>query len=301
MSTNPHGPVVVGVDGSDESNHAISYGAWEASRRRMPLRLVLAYDPMPIWGPAALQPTDYVQQQPWVADLLRKAEKYAAEGYPQLEIETAAINGNAAGALVDESRRASLTVIGTRAAGGLAGHLRGSVAIQVAAHAAAPVIAVRGPHPTDAAVPADAPVVVGLDGSDASVDAMAFAVEQALARRVDLHALYAWDIERVHNVGPLSPETFSIHDAQHTAQRMLAEAVAGWSERNPGLTIIEHAVFDHEPIHAIINQAGHAGLIVVGSRGRGGFLGLRLGSTVDGLIRYAPAPVAVVPSHHHPA
>lgn len=295
MSTNPHGPVVVGIDGSDESTHAISYGAWEASRRRTPLRLVLAYDPMPIWGPAALHQSDYVQQQPWVAELLGKAEKHAAERYPQLTIETAAINGNPAGTLVDESRRASLVVVGTRASGGLAGHLRGSVAIQAATHAAAPVIAVRG---ADDSIPADAAVVVGLDGSDLSSDVMAFAVEQALARRVDLHALFAWDIERVHNVGPLSPETFSIHDAQRTAERLLAEAVAGWSERNPDLTIVEHATFDHEPVHAIVTQAGHAGLIVVGSRGRGGFLGLRLGSTVDGLIRYAPAPVAVVPSHH---
>jgi nucleotide-binding universal stress UspA family protein len=189
-------------------------------------------------------------------------------------------------------------VVGTRATGGLVGHLRGSVAIQVAAHSAAPVVAVRGGSVDDQPVPVCAPVVVGLDGSDVSGDAMTFAVEQAVARHVDVHAVFAWDVERVHNVGPLSPETFSVHEAQHTAERLLAEAVAGWSERYPELTIMERPVFDSDPVSALIGEAVGAGLIVVGSRGRGGFLGLRLGSTVDGLIRFAPAPVAVVPGRH---
>lgn len=297
MNNNPHGPVVVGIDGSDESNRAISYGAWEASRRQVPLRLVLAFQPTPIWGPATLRPTDYVQRPPWVDELLTRAQKQAAEDYPELAIDADTINGIPAGVLVDESRRASLVVVGTRATGGLAGHLHGSVAIQVATHSTAPVVIVRGGvtgHP----LAAGAPVVVGLDGSDASADAMAFAVEQAIARKVNVHAVFAWDVERVHNVGPLSPETFSVREAQHTAERLLAEAVAGWSERYPDLTIVERPVFDSEPFKALVGEGTGAGLIVVGSRGRGGFLGLRLGSTVDGLIRYAPAPVAVVPRSH---
>jgi nucleotide-binding universal stress UspA family protein len=295
MNTNPHDPVVVGIDGSDESNRAISYGAWEASRRHVPLRLVLAYQPTPIWGPATLKPTDYVQRQPWVDELLNRAEKQVSEDYPDLPVEVAAINSIPAGMLVDESRRASLVVVGTRAAGGLAGHLHGSVAIQVATHSSAPVVAVRGGSVNDHPVPAGAPVVVGLDGSDVSAAAMTFAVEQAIARHVEVRVVFAWDIERVHNVGELSPQTFSIHEAQQTAERLLAEAVAGWSERYPELTIVERPVFDRDPVKALVAEGIGAGLIVVGSRGHGGFLGLRLGSTVDGLIRYAPAPIAVVP------
>lgn len=298
MNANPHHPVVVGIDGSGESKRAISYGAWEAQRRHVSLRLVLAYQPTPMWGPAVLKPTDYVQRQPWVDEVLTKAEKQVAEEYPGLSVEAVTINGIPAGILVDESRRASLVVVGTRATGGLAGHLHRSVAIQVAAHSAAPVVAVRGGSVDDQPVPVCAPVVVGLDGSDVSGDAMTFAVEQAIARHVEVHAVFAWDVERVHNVGPLSPETFSVHEAQHTAERLLAEAVAGWSERYPELTIMERPVFNSDPVNALIGEAVGAGLIVVGSRGRGGFLGLRLGSTVDGLIRFAPAPVAVVPGRH---
>ncbi len=296
MNSNSYDPVVVGIDGSEESKHAIAYGAWEAARRQVPLRLVFAFQPTPIWGPAILKPGDYDQKQPWVGELLAKATKQVGDGYKDLFIDAVAITGNAAGTLVDESRRASLVVVGTRAAGGLVEHLTGSVALQLAAHANAPVIAVRGAHVDDDPARAGAPVVVGLDGSDQSARAMVFAIEQAIARKADLHAVFAWDVERVHNVGPNPPQTFSVVEAQHAAERLLAEAAAGWSERYPGLNVVQRAVYDISPVHALVTEGSGAGLIVVGSRGHGGFLGLRLGSTVDGVIRHAPVPVAVVPS-----
>jgi nucleotide-binding universal stress UspA family protein len=245
-------------------------------------------------GPATLKPGDYVQDQPWVAELLARATKQVGEGYPDLPVEAVAVTGIAAGVLVDESHHASVVVVGTRAAGGLVGHLNSSVAVQVATHASAPVIAVRGTQADGDPTPAGAPVVVGVDGSNGSSQAMAFAVEQAVARRVDLHAVFAWDVERVHNVGPNPPKTFSVVEAHATAERLLAEAIVGWSERYPELTIVARPIYDSEPVHALVAESTRASLIVVGSRGHGGFLGLRLGSTVDGLIRHAPAPVAVV-------
>jgi nucleotide-binding universal stress UspA family protein len=298
MNTNQHDPVVVGIDGSEEATRAIAYGAWEADRRGAPLRLVLAYQPTPMWGPAVLKPTDYVHEQPWVGEVLARAEKQVREAYPDLTVEAVSITGSAAGTLVDESHHAGLVVVGTRAAGGLAGHLNGSVAVQVATHANSPVIAVRGRHTADEPARTGAPVVVGLDGSAESTAAMGFAVEQAIARHADVHAVFAWDVESVHNVGPLSPETFSVREAQQTAERLLGEVTAGWSDRYPDLTIVDRPRFDHEPVSALVDEGADAGLIVVGRRGHGGFLGLRLGSTVDGIVRYAPAPVAVVPANY---
>jgi nucleotide-binding universal stress UspA family protein len=290
VTTNAHGPVVVGIDMSGESRRAARYGAWEARRRRVPLRLVGAH------AVALRQPAQVLFDGDLVRAMLGTVEKEIAADHPDLHIDTATIMGTAAGVLVAESRSASLVVIGTRATGGLLGHVSGSVAAQVAAHSDAPVVVLR---PTafaddDPAAFDGRPVVVGMDGSVESEKAMTFAVDQAIARHAAVHAVYVWNILAVHGIGPIVAEMYINSDEAAKATRLLTEATAGWSDRYPDLTITRHPVHDMDPITALVRAGDGAGLIVVGSRGHGGFLGLRLGSTVDGLIRYATTSVAVI-------
>lgn len=296
MTSTVNGPVVVGMDGSDEAARAAAYGAWEAKRRRVALRLVFAHQPTPMWGPAMLLQDDYEWVADWVREILIKAEKDVAAAHPDITVETAVISGGPAAALVEESHRASLVVIGTRATGGLVGHLSGSVAAQVAAHAHAPVVVLRpnDPDATDATTFAASPVIVGLDGSGESEHALAFAVEEAVARGAELHAVYAWNLLDVRDIGPIVPDGYEAADEEAKALRLLTEATEGWSDRYPDLTITRRVVHSLDPVDALTKVSEGAGLLVVGSRGHGGFLGLRLGSTVDGLIRHAGAPVAVV-------
>lgn len=295
MTSNPHGPVVVGIDGSVEATRAAAYGAWEASRRGVALRLVFAHQPTPMWGPAILIVDDYGWEQDWVRDVLIKAEKEVTSVFPGLTVQTAVVSGGAASALVAESREASLIVIGTRASGGLLGHLSGSVAAQVAAHARTPVIVLRPGGAAAEVIPeSSGPVIVGMDGSPESEAALAFAVEEAVARDVDLAAVYVWSVLEVRDIGPIIPEGYDTDEQERKALRLLTEATEGWSERYPDLTIQRRVIHSLDPVEAFVLTSDGAGLIVVGSRGHGGFLGLRLGSTVDGLIRYAGAPVAVV-------
>jgi nucleotide-binding universal stress UspA family protein len=295
MMTSQH-PVVAGIDGSDDAVRAATYGAWEATRRRMPLRLVFAHQPTPMWSPGVLVADEYRWENDWVRAQLDAADKKIRNSYPDLRIEWAIVNASPAGALVDESRHASLVVVATHAIGGLVGHLSGSVAAQVAAHAHCPTIVAR---PTtyaelDPATFADRPIVVGLDGSRESEHAMDFAVEQAVARQTTLHAVYAWNVLEVHNIGAIVPDQFVNADEEAKALRLLTEATEGWTDRYPDLRIVRRVIHSLDPVDALTHARRDAGLIVVGSRGHGGFLGLRLGSTVDALIRNASAPVAVV-------
>jgi nucleotide-binding universal stress UspA family protein len=296
MINTVNGPVVVGIDGSDEAARAASYGAWEATRRQVALRLVFAHQPTPMWGPAMLLQDDYEWVADWVREILVKAEKAVTAAHPDTTVETAAISGGPAAALVDESRRASLVVIGTRATGGLVGHLSGSVAAQVAAHAHAPVVVLRpnDPDATDSATFSTSPVVVGLDGSPEAQLALAFAVEESAGRGAELHAVYAWNLLDVRDIGPIVPDGYEAADEEEKALRLLTEATEGWSDRYPELVIKRRVMHSLNPVDALTKASDGAGLLVVGSRGHGGFLGLRLGSTVDGLIRHAGAPVAVV-------
>jgi nucleotide-binding universal stress UspA family protein len=214
-------------------------------------------------------------------------------GYPQLRVETAVVAGSPAGVLVAESKQASLVVVGTQATGGLAGHLSGSVAAQVAAHAQSPVVVMRGARQGGPDTFHGWPVVVGVDGSPESEQAVAFAVEQAIACGTDVHAVYIWNIIDVHDYGVVA-EQYVHADEAAKANRLLTEATSGWTDRYPEVTIVRHAEHGMHPVAELSRIAEGAGLLAVGSRGHGGFLGLRLGSTVDGLIRYAPVPVAVV-------
>jgi nucleotide-binding universal stress UspA family protein len=296
MSTNPHAPVVVGIDGSDEAAGAADYGAWEARRRGVELHLVYAHHPAPLWGPSSLILDDYAWERDWVHSLLEKSVQEVRDAHPDVTVRAAAKTGGAAGVLVDESAEAGLIVVGTRAFGGLLGHLAGSVAAQVAAHATCPVIAMRGAggRRYDTSSFAGRPVVVGVDGSEPARLAIEFAVEQAVARDVELHAVLAWSVLDVHYVGDIVPETFDLRDEEAKADRLLDEALTGWADRYPDLRIRRHAVHDLDPVKALLEESEHAGLVVVGSRGVGGFVGLLLGSTVDGLVRQSTVPVAVV-------
>jgi len=294
MTTTVRGPVVVGMDGSREAIRAAEYGAWEANRRKVPLRLVFAYQSTPMWGPAMLLANDYEWVRDSVRDILLAAEKRLTDfGVP---VDSAVISGSPAAVLVEESQQASLVVIGTRATGGLMGHLSGSVAAQVAAHAHAPVVVLRptGPQDLAAVTAASRPVVVGVDGSAESLHAVEFAVEEAVARGARLQAVYVWTLEQLSEVKPVNPEEYRFADVEATALRLLTEATQGWAGRYPELTISRQAVHGLDPVEVLVQASDAAGLIVVGARGHGGFLGLRLGSTVDGLVRHAGVPVAVV-------
>jgi nucleotide-binding universal stress UspA family protein len=249
-----------------------------------------------MWGAPALMANDYSWEDKAASDLLATAKIEVTAGHSDLDVETVAVNGGPASVLVEESTTASLVVVATRARGGLLGHLAGSVAAQVASHASAPVVVLRPTDgvPTDPTDFAGRPILVGLDGSEESEKAMAFAVDEAVARGVGVRAVYAWNVLDVHNIGSIVPDTYAVNGERDKAERLITEAVAGWSARYPDLGIAAEPVHDLEPLDALVREGAGAGLTVVGSRGHGGFMGLRLGSTVDGLIRYAVTPVAVV-------
>ncbi len=296
MGINPHAPVVVGIDGSDEGACAADYGAWEARRRGTSLSLVYAHHPTPLWGPTNLILDEYAWERDWVRSLLEKTRAEVSETHPDLTVHAAAKTGGAAGVLVRESAEAGLVVVGTRATGGFMGHLAGSVAAQVAAHAQCPVMVIRGVagRRCDMTAFEGRPVVVGVDGSEGAQHAIDYAVEQAVARDAEVHAVLAWSLFEIHDVGDIIPEDFDFDGEAAKADRLLDEALSGWRDRYPDLVIRHHAVHEVDPVRALLGEDENAGLYVVGSRGAGGFAGLLLGSTVDGLVRSAKAPVAVV-------
>lgn len=278
--------VVVGVDGSDVAMDAVSWAAEEAALRRRALRVVHGFL-WPAYGAGGAFMYD-----PAVTDLRDAADavvtaaiEHAKQAVPEVECTGEVIPGAAAPTLIRESRGAELLVVGSRGLGGFTGLLVGSVGVTVAAHAASPVVVVR-PRTTGRGVGAGR-VVVGVDGSETAGHAVRFAFEEATRRRVGLTAVYGGE-------GDLPAADA---DAAHAAGvRLLADALAECRERHPEVDVTEH-VLPGPPAQALIDAGEGALLVVVGSRGRGGFRGLLLGSVSQALLHHAPGPVAIVRMH----
>jgi nucleotide-binding universal stress UspA family protein len=292
MTTATARPVLVGIDYSPDSMRAAEYGAWEAQRRRVPLRLVHAMSPPPAFGPGF--------GAGWlVGAMIRDATALLADTatqlrrrHPGLEIQHAVQTAGPAAALVAESGHATLVVVGARGTGGFPELLTGSVSAQVAAHAHAPVVVVR--RTGEATVPAPGQVVVGVDGSERADAAIGFAFEEADARGCALLAVYAWDVPPQHNLGPITRTHYDPVQAQQEAERVLAEALAGWAEKYPDVPVTRRAVHTLSPSAVLRDAATGAGLAVVGSRGHGGFVGMLLGSVSRALVSHARCSVAVI-------
>jgi nucleotide-binding universal stress UspA family protein len=283
-------PILVAIDGSESALHAAHWAAAEAIRRGCGLRIVHAYDwPLPHYGPAVVDPAvlrDAVQST--ANTTLATAVTAIAEAAPELPVEAETVRGPAVTALLKLSRRAELLVLGSRGLGGFTGLLVGSVAIELVAHGHCPVVVVRGEPPVQGA-----PVVVGVDGSPASETAIALAFDQAASRGCDLVAVHAW-ADTVIPYGPGSGYAQALNGTALTeqAEKVLVDSLAGWHEKYPGVTVRRVAARDR-PAGALLNAAREAQLLVVGSRGRGGFTGLTLGSVSQALIHHAPCPVLI--------
>jgi nucleotide-binding universal stress UspA family protein len=292
MGHRPEGnpPVIVGVDGASPALDAARWAAREAARRGVPLAVISAFS----WfgtrhiGDPGLGGHYRTAMVTRAHDAVSAATAAAAEAAPGIEISGRAVDGFPVPLLVAASRRAELLVIGDRGVGGVTSLLLGSVATGLTAHAECPVVVVRGEQPSGN----DGPVVVGLDGSQLSEAALAFAFQTADLREALLIVVHAWSDGALDaGLVPL----LGWDDIETAEHPLLAEWLAGWSEKYPDVAV-QRVVVRDRPAHALVEQATAyaAQLVVVGSHGRGGATALVLGSVSHAVLHHAPCPVAVV-------
>ena len=282
-------PVVVGVDGSARSLAAVETAAGEAALRRRRLRIVHALVWVPFgmdMDPAVVPP---VHQSHWVQaeSCVAEAQRIAAERAPEVDVTAEVIPGRPATVLLHESEHAALLVLGDHGLGGVAELMIGSVALQTATHGRCPVLVARGTKR------ADGPVVVGVDGSASSSEAVRFAADEAAMRGAELVTLHAWNGGDDTELGAELPMSYDTWSGEDEERRVLAEAVAGIGAKHPDLRV-RRQVINGSARGYLTAWSRTAQLVVVGSRGHGGFAGLLLGSVGHHLLHHAACPVAVV-------
>ncbi|MDQ2723734.1 MAG: universal stress protein, partial [Actinomycetota bacterium] len=201
--------------------------------------------------------------------------------------------GPAIGALIDRSGDARMVVLGSRGLGEVTGALLGSVTSALAHHAHSPV-AVIGDWPRTTRPTAQDPVVVGVDGTVHSEPTIAMAFEEASLRGAALIALHAWSDVALSTLSPHN-QGLPWNSIETAEQAMLAESLAGWREQYPDVAVRTRVVPDRL-VHHLVAQANDAALLVVGSRGRGGFAGMLLGSTSTAVLHATECPLLIVRS-----
>ena len=282
--------IVVGVDESPAAKVAVQWAARDAELRKIPLTLVHATSPeIATWPnvqlPAALARWHQDHGRRLVDDAFKVVEEATRHGGPA-EVHTEILSSAAVPAMVDLSKDAEMVVTGCRGSGRWPGRLMGSVSSGLLRYAHCPVAIIHDEDPL-MPHPSKAPVLVGIDGSSASELATAIAFDEASRRNVGLIAVHAWsDVDVSEWPGIDSPVTPSM------AEEVLAERLAGWQEQYPDVQVSRTVVRD-QPARQLVQRSEEAQLVVVGSRGRGGFADMLLGSVGETVAQMARMPVIV--------
>lgn len=288
MSTQP---IVIGYDGSPGSQSALRWAAAQAARQLAPLRILEAFELVITTRPSPghVVPLDAVRAT------RQKGLEAEADSirllYPDLRVETSLVGGAAPKALLDEAADARLVVLASRGLGGWSGLLVGSVAVQVTAHAQCPVVVI--PHDLRVHAHEGPVVVVGVDGSKTSAKAIDFAFDQAEQIHAKVVALHAWSSPFHTYADGQSMLLFDEQKIQDEARLLVAESVAGAAADHPDVQWTTELV-NGSAAQALVRRSESADLLVVGTRGRGGFTGLLLGSVSQSVLHHTESPIAVV-------
>lgn len=288
------GKIVVGTNGSEIARTAMDWAATRAVAKGRPLVLVLVVPDMPAMSRAEIMSkVDRIDDL--VAGYHRRAEErleaekaYLTGKYPGLSVEAIMLVDDASYPLARATHTADLVVIGSRThSAPFAARALGGTSVAVVSHSHGPVVIV----PEDAHVPSTGPVVVGVDVSPEAEEAIRLAVAEAAERGVKLIAVHTWDpvpwITSV--VGGWSVDDSTLGSR---LEEMVKDLVATHASAHPGLEV-ETRVRPGHPAQVLLDHSDAASLIVLGSRGRGGFAGLLLGSTSREVIRNAHCPVLI--------
>lgn len=293
--TTAHG-IVVGVDGSAPSNAAVAWAARHAALRNIPLSVVCVNAPTAAAASALMTvpvPADYTRWQHEQAEqIIEDARKIAADvcspnRSPQFHAQS--LDGPPIPTLVELSKDAEMLVAGCRGLGAVDRALLGSVSSALVHHAHCPVAIIHD----EEVPPADAPVVVGIDGSPTSERATELAFEEASHRGVELLALHAWTDMTVLGFPSINWSPAETENIKSSEKELLAERLAGFRERYPD-TPVRRVVVADRPAYQLLKHSESAQLVVVGSHGRGGFAGMLLGSVATAVVNSATVPVIVV-------
>ena len=288
-TTIPAGTIVVGVDGSPSAQQALEWAAGQAALEHRALTIVHGTPPavrtwMTAPGYGAGPVLDDMRQD--AEQLIEEARAFAATRAPGLEVNTVYRVEDPRQVLAELSGRAAAVVVGSRGRGPVVSLLLGSVGIALVRHAACPVVVLR-PATTERR----SGVVVGVDATEESINALEFAYRHAATAGAPLTALHSWA------AGALTTsEQFVEREHVERRRQLVARAVSELGRKYPDVpTRID--LTRMPPAEALLLAAEGVDLLVLGRRRHEPVLGAVHGSVAMAVVEHAVTTVAVVPAH----
>ncbi len=281
-------PVMVGVDGTRGRLATVDLAAAEARRRGVPLTVVHVW-PGRYAGPfrsRSVTPTEQDGQR--VLDLSVQRVRHTDS---DLQVHTRLVDGDPANTLVRLTAEAQLLVVGHRD-DVLTRHGWGSTAAYLAHHAACPLLVDRGEGSTGG------PVVLAASARERGTATVACAYAQAALRRAPLTAVHVWSAA---DHTELAPGAAGYAAARDAADRMLAEALAGWRTPYPDVDVSRLVLHDLDVAYTLERASRRGQLFVAGTGRHGRFAELLYGSLDVAMLRTAACPVMLVPPSWHAA
>jgi nucleotide-binding universal stress UspA family protein len=283
--------IVVGVDGSKNAADALRWGVAIAERRGWSVSALLAWDTLEQHHPDRVRrfASDYGQ-----ADAEAALDAYVTDAVgPDRAglVAKEAVVGSPAPLLIDASAEAEMLVLGPRGSGAALTAVLGSVSLYCTQWARCPVAIVHDLEHEGQTSPRR--IVVGVDGSGPSRQALEWAVEEARASAAQVDVVHAWHPPYA-GAQPYTLTMVASEDLERAARQVLDRTIEGVDTRGLARPV-EPILVQGGASQWLLETAKGADLVVVGSRGRGGFSGLLLGSVSQQLMHHADCPVVVVP------
>lgn len=289
----PQGAIVVGVGRSVHDEQCIDWAAGAATRTKRPLHLLRAMDadhrlelvdPMGSGTAVALSAADLAPDA-----VLDEVLDRARTRWPELDISHSQPSEPPERALVEASRRAYLVVVGATRVGSIKRALLGRPALAVAMHASCPAVI----FPEEARTGAEGPVVVAIDGSPGSAQAAERAFWISRTRGAPVRAIATWHVEVVDGYVVTTADTPAWDTVVQRYHSMVEEVLAPLRAEYPEVEVTIEVI--RGVAATVLTQVSQdAGLLVMGSRGRGGFRGMLLGSVSHAVLETATCPVMIV-------
>jgi nucleotide-binding universal stress UspA family protein len=286
--------IVVGVDGSDPSIEAVRWATHEARRRDAEMRVVSCYTlPVCDGSKMAVHPSAFSVEsiKEGAAAVVGRATDVVEIIDPTLVVEGVTLMSSAVLGVTEAAGAGDEIVVGATGHSGFLDGLIGSVATGVTHRAHVPVIVVPA---KSSAVAGDAmkKIVVGVDGSPGSLRALDWAFAEALLTGAELTVVHAW-------MYPYAGPQESISELREqmgidAMQELRSSFDSLGSRLTDGTVTVHPRLCESTPAEALLKEADHADLVVVGSRGRSGLRSLLLGSVSKTVLQDAPCPVAVI-------
>lgn len=288
----PAGAVVAAIDGSERDAAVIDWAAGEAALVDAPLHLVHALDlgaPLSAYGEILSSPQLVDQIEDDSARTLREARERALAAQPEISVSTSMPTGSPAGAVLEASEGASVLVVGSRRTTAAQRAVLGTTTLSIAAHARIPVVVV----PEGCDITGDDRVVVGVDGSEHSRLAADFALDLAARSGREVVAVTTWHVEVERGVVVTEEDSPEWAAVEQRYRSLVESTIAAPRRAHPDVPVTIE-VRRGRAAETLVEMSKGSDLLVVGSRGRGGFRGLLLGSISQRVLESATTPVAVL-------